>query len=62
MVKIDHDKKLALEMAIRFIQNSNVKPISGEEEIEYLFDNTIYPFSTIVDHFLTNIEFINEWE
>ncbi|UOQ94919.1 hypothetical protein MUO14_08335 [Halobacillus shinanisalinarum] len=59
---MDDNKKLALEMAKSFIQNSNVKPLSGEEGIEYLFDNTIFPFSTIVDHFLTNIEIINDWE
>ncbi|MFD2922297.1 hypothetical protein [Halobacillus naozhouensis] len=59
---MDNDKKLALELTRSFIQNSNVQPISVKGEIEYLFDNTIYPFSTIVDHFLTNIEDINEWE
>ncbi|WP_079527697.1 hypothetical protein [Halobacillus hunanensis] len=59
---MNNDKLLALELAKSFIQNKNVQPISGKGEIEYLFDNTIYPFSTIVDHFLTNIEEMNEWE
>ena len=60
MGKMDYcqeEKRLAIELAKSFIQNSNVKPINSKIPGTYFhFDETICSFTEIVIGFLKELE------
>jgi hypothetical protein len=65
------DKVFAIEMAMALIQNNNIKPVFGqsksndigdENSIAYIIGDTRYTLSSIVSHFLDNIERIKKWD
>jgi len=66
---LDKNKELAIELTKALIQNNNVKPVynaspryDDSEKIRYMIDEFQYTFSSIVTHFLENIENIEKWD